>query len=640
MRIRINNQLQSEIAKLGKSRGVESNLYTIFRPYFDFLLSPTDPAIDLGESVDCYVHNKAVEEFLSEVLASPHSSLYYMVGLTGVGKTTYIRYTFGGHANPYVQDNLLVIPFYLQSAKLDEELVPKRVRGKIAFAIDVLCRHFELKATETELGEFILSHRGDLLYGDESLPYDATLDVRVANFRKTDPYAFYAETLKHFLYQSTVTKVLIVLDDLESSEYEDQREIIRHILRFQSCMMDGPEGISRQFSVDVLVTCRPLSNRLFARDSILASNTPRNRFFVNPVRLLDIATVRFETAVRELGEGRLGSTGVLRQANNMDSWKKSKEHLDNILSTVALKYGEQLVELANNNMREAFTELVEILVNSHWFQTTGRIGGAFTVEPQAFNPTDAGVMRAMALRSGTVFDGESSLMRNLLYNAASVESDLILLHISKYFLFHENFEDSDRQMVSQEKFINRFESAFGDGDTTHHLHDLLQFAVKNEFLEKDDVDENGEKKRYLAALPRLAACWKALADTSVYLELCRDDTFITILNAKAGRRRPTETSKLSDTRLFHALFDFWQEIVDRELGILQSIRKDEERLANYRKFFAPESIAEQVLHGIDNSLYKYYGQPQGKPPEVPHELKKRLSEARTDVKQVESILKV
>src|ERR1017187_1487370 len=70
-----------------------SDLYKRFWKHFKFLLSPLDPSAMRRGLPDAYVSLPSIEEQLSNLLfLEPVDSVAFLVGHTGIGKSTVLRH--------------------------------------------------------------------------------------------------------------------------------------------------------------------------------------------------------------------------------------------------------------------------------------------------------------------------------------------------------------------------------------------------------------------------------------------------------------------------------------------------------------------------------------------------------------------
>ena len=383
------------------------SLYTAFRPYFEYLLHPEHIGETNSDFKLAYVPVPHAEEGLRLFIDAPQSSIAAFIGPRGIGKSTVLRYIFGLGSSPSLFDeNTILIPFYLDTISTKFADPDQVILSQILASVTLIKKHRTVTITDDRLAEFIRAHKAQLLEALD-LKRDATDHERVAHLKSRNPYAWVAEELKYCVANAGLNRIILLVDDIESAPFLDQKALVQGALKFRDCLKNTG-GRRSTYRADFIFTCRASTYEMLQRDSeINGFNIRRNIRFEKPVDLNDIIRNRFELAISALGSGQIGELRTERWAADRGKWQEAFDVLMERLKTTTERHGQIVTELCNYNIREAMTEINYVLMNSRWYERSGPHEGAFDIHDQNYRMTDAGFFRSLILKDREYFSRRS-----------------------------------------------------------------------------------------------------------------------------------------------------------------------------------------------------------------------------------------
>ncbi|OED38159.1 hypothetical protein AB833_21000 [Chromatiales bacterium (ex Bugula neritina AB1)] len=592
-------------------------MYKRLAPYFDFLSQPHNPNREhqLGELF--YAQNAEIENELKTAFDGLTDSIVSFTGPIGIGKSTQIHKRFGGQQNPHIvpAESSVIIPLYLNGVGINtDENCRRFIYNKLRRTCKIILRNIkDFEYNPKDFHQFVESHRADLLEDYESIELDLDEKTTMENFLKNRPYAYYAEFLKYCIKvhneknpHARISKVIMVVDDIESKKYEHQKIFLLRLSGFFVCFMNfGITFEHRGFNLHTLISCRPLTHSIISKDQQRnAYSFNKHIQFLRPVPIANIFNARLRDTIQLLGEGRLSASDNTIAAD-IESWREAKKIILTIVEKLDNRHGNMLVALKNYNMRDVMICITDILRNSKWFERE-RIEstpGAFKVREESYNTTEAAIIRAIALKNSDIFDGESRCIVNLFENSKSNKSkDLLIIYIIKYFLVYRSHHRDTCLPQDKATLQADMSSIFIGFNFSDMFDECIHFMGANGLIEQESINSEDERERTqeISILPRAITLWNLLARTSVYLELCRDATYISTEQIQTYGK--IATVKLRLDNLFHALLDFHQSILEVEQSWIElSIEKD--TAFTYIRYFGDTLISTKILDGIEKSVH-------------------------------------
>ena len=625
MRVKINSEIQKYEVEH------ESNIYARFAPYFDIMFDEDSQNFSVSNFDEWYVPNNDIEKKLLNIKASPRNGVHMLVGSVGIGKTTLIQKTLCRAHKPTLDDNVLIIPFYLNGTSISENTDREMVAARLQAASDLVQDHYKVDVREPQLANFVASHRPDVLNTNQRLDRRATPKEKISDLRTSDPYSYYAEELKFVASSSYLKKVLIILDDIEACEPNEQIEALRKLLRLKKCLTNfGPQ--SRSFTVDFIFSVRPMTHKTLLQTDQLSQWRPRTPIqLIAPCDISEVFKKRFDAIVKAVGAGKKNVNQSLTDVDSLEAWEASRLATMRVCDNFAERHGNELSALCNHNLPRTFEQMLDILTSSRWYeadakQEIDRVGGGFRINDELYKNTEAGFLRALALKNQNLFDRDvNSPITNLFRNSINDSTDLMLIYIValivqrlkrfetyNHYFYKKNFEESLSIIYSKE-------------DIDDNLEIILNYAIRKSLMREEKFSDGSI--RYLP-MPSLFAHWRMLRRSCIYLEFCRDDTFIMRTSLVTEQiRSGHSTSNLYGETLFQALITFVGEIAEKEKRLHRYA--DQQNLVDRKqKIFGERPISGLLAKGIYKSLNRYYRTKQdgNEIPEILIEKMKEIAE--------------
>lgn len=613
------------------------SLYAQFREYFDNLLDPEHSSEEEVRFEHTYVRNMDFEVPLQRFIDNRRNRPAVILGLAGVGKSTTLRKFFGVLEAPSIarfDSNTLVIPFYFDKTKLkgvsaDPEIAVKDVicSGVLA-AVEHVCRAKNVTIDDRQLVSFIQKHKPRLLTG-LSIPRGANEQTKIEWLREHAPYHAVAEELKFVCHTSSIDRVIIVFDDLESCNYEEHRAIFLGALKLRECMK-STGAIRRSYKVELIISCRPATFNRLSRDSKIDGYHIKHRIqFERPVDLADIIKARLDYFVNQIGQGAVSPTGEHPdRISDLERWQKSYAALKEIIDKISENHGELFSQLSNQNLRDAQDELLEVLQNSRWYEITHHNEGQIEILKDNFRTTDAGIIRALGLKFNNSFiPSINAPIGNLFYNHQSEELDLILIMCLRFlgeksrngkyrFTRLTELRDALVHCYDEYKIINSFDEIVSQ----------LEWAgfARLEEAPSKVVDR---LERLIIPQTRGFELLDMLKESSVILEIFRDNTFINFEGSSKYDGKGTGTTLLEPNERFLRVGEFIEQIATAEKRLLgratQNIGGD-----RFEELFGSLLISHRCLIGFEKSIKRFYYSHENRRSRVPSSVSRKAKDLR------------
>lgn len=632
----------------------EGTLDRRFFPYFDYLLDSEHSPEEQSDFYDVYVDNPDFEERLKKRITSPRTQITAITGARGIGKSTNIRFFFGVSTQPKIlseseifsriphnrkrpepneNDQYLIVPFYLDTHNASTENLDRILTSQILSAAELVSRERGIEFSESKLYDFVNTHKSQLVTYSE-LPIDATPPQRIEHFRKVNPYGYVTELMKYTLHMSDISRVVLIVDDIESCSYEVQKGIVLGILKLRDCLKNVG-NLKRSYVPDYIFTCRPATFTLLRSDSEIDGFSVGHPIEIKrPADLREIVKKRFEYAVKVIGAGKsLANMGALADVKNRTSWDEAYEAFEHVVDNVTSSYGPLIVDLCNHDVRRALIDLQESLRNSRWYEKYGHDQGAFVVDINRYHYSATGIIRALVLRDREYYSEElDSILPNLFFNRENNEADLMLMHIIKYFF--EATRSNRVVSIDKSRLKSALWIAYKKEDIDEYFDEIIGYALKTEIVREEIVkSKGGRNKRYLIPMNKGFSLWKNCASASIFIEFFRDNTFLEHDIVKYyPQSRARGTCRLDSETKFIVSADFISEIAAAEAKIIKFIR-DKRSMEKYIRSFGKRSISRQLLWGLNHSIRRYY-RSLPKQPKPPKEVRTAASNARFAVSDV------
>jgi hypothetical protein len=577
----------------------DSDLYRRFTRAFQVLLQMENPAIARRQPNDWYVPCPDYEKELLDLCASPIDHMEFLVGNTGIGKSSILRHVFAGTDNVEINGDRLVIPFYCNNRNVfSAQDNSSAIAGQMGAAIEKIKGHFNIAVDEAALVTFIAEHKAELLF-QLAMRDSPSAAEQLEALRQAKPFSYLSERIKYLAQVSPLRKIVIVVDDIETIEADPEHgkmfhDFLNQIAGLHKCFENV---IDRQYVVTTIIACRPITESLIRRaewQSAYGFNSTVR--LSQSIPLDDLFEARFKSALKILQEEDYGGT---------PSFERAKEVLASICEAISDHHGKTLSALHNYNVRACLRSLHDIIRNRRWFQRNANITSAFEVSHNDYSFTEATVFRCLALGNGETYPRKSGTpIANIFYNFREARFDLALIYM---LLFVRNISNGDDAEPYDRTKLHRDIGRIFHPDVPQDIFsDLLDFAISKHLLERAFRQVGGLPTEVLSIRPCVTEIWLGLERASIFVEFFRDDTFLH--DEYAGQMTPT--SLLQGDDLFMSILKFGKAVARQERDLITSCA-DRHVLDHLRNGIGDILVSRQVSKGIRQSAFKYF---RGSPP--------------------------
>jgi len=532
-----------------------NDLYRRFNREFDFLLQGDGPRT-LGET-SCYVKNTQIEDRLEIFSSSPVDTVQFLIGRTGIGKSTLLLNQYKTTRKPVFDKDRLVIPLSFDNRNIEINELDRKLGATLMSASSTLAKKHEISANDLELLNFMNTHCPDVPLRGAAHLNESAREI-MDRLRENDYFAYTLEFFKFHIQAANLPRVLIVVDDMESERHELQELIIEHMCRTFKCLTNAED---KSYTVGLLFSVRPITEKLVRKNqAISAFSMGRAIIIKKPIPLSELFKERLNYATQNIG---------LTHIKNIDSWNKAYESLIYIVESISDQYGYGILALFNNNIRRSLVEFQYLITNRTWLQRDEDPAPAFRVEEGKFSITPASVYRTLGMRNGKVYPVEGTCLVNVFFNKPEPNYDLLCLFLIRYMIVLNRENEYLDQTANTEEIRNCFNRLFCIQGFDTVFKNVIERMRELKLIEIEIRDsKNGSTQNYIGLLPRSRQIWKLLSQNAILLEMYRDDTY----QEFKGRDRKLSTSLKPDS-LFIELFVFFDQIASWEKSYIGIFKK-------------------------------------------------------------------
>jgi hypothetical protein len=586
-----------------------SDLYRRFRRPFEAVVAQENPAIARHELKDWYVSMPEVETALNEIVAGEIDSLRFLLGSTGIGKSTTLRYVFEAAQEPRITNDYLLVPLCFNSRIPAIDIFRPVARSASRHLAESLRIPFDRQG----LYDAIKRTRPDLLELDKTVPETASDLDRLAAFKTAQETHYELEKLKWLLSKSGLKRVLLVVDDIESLPFETIEELLLDVCRAYSHLQNQ---VPRRFAVHCIISCRPSTHALLQKEQWYGVYSFDEPIFLNTaVSLEKLFRVRFHSALKNLD-----------LVSNRDEWQKAYDILLRVTTHLADKYNLDLTYLCNNNVRNALREFKELLANRRWLQKDMIVTPSFALREEDYAVNEAAVYRALALRNGSVYPAKDTVIVNLFHNTPDEGSDLLVTYVIRYLVHHRLAGDTlGEAQVDKAVLCNDLAILFPGIVGPKLIDECIHYMMEKRLADTDQV-----RGRDIVVLTlRAQTLWRSLRGTSICLSFFRDDTY----HDEAPYQPLSPVDYRHEDQTFADIFGFLTQIVAAErLRVENAIKY--KLLPDYVARFGQQTLSRHLIEGIGHSLGSFYHR-QRNPPAAIAGIWKLVD---ADIKELEALI--
>jgi ABC-type oligopeptide transport system ATPase subunit len=448
-----------------------------------------------------------MEQAIKDYCSGATSDAAFLIGATGIGKSTLIRHSLQMNRSPLLSNGSLFIPFSLNQRHIEDG---NEMRRKMALVFQQAVwlakgepHQFSQDDIE-QIAAFIELTSPDLLNDPVlDLTKSPIARTQALSNRREAAYEFSQVALKYFAAKNkNIDRLVLIIDDLEGKLAEFQEAVIMNSLETRACLLNT--STERRVPVRLIIALRPETHIWASQLDQVKITEFREIFYTKPVSLFDIFKLRFDAVFNSK------DYALIQDAANLEQALSVLQAVGNALST---KFSSRLVRLNNYNLRSSLETFRLIVSNRRWLQKDPdwRTPSFFEEKDFAINP--AAVIRAIGMGERGIYPQGRTCIPNLLYNTREPISDLLLLYITKFLRLQNEGYASTKSLTDTFKRLldNHFNQFVFD--------QLIDYGFLRGLVHKEMA--NGRER--LSETIRSKELYGMLEESSLLLELFRDD---------------------------------------------------------------------------------------------------------------------
>ncbi len=635
-----NNGLARQTSKESARR---NQLGRKFADIFDYLLDPGyyegTPhgrhfnEINADGTSKIYVPDP-LESELDAFCAIDEHSMKYLVGFTGMGKTTLLRNYFHVQDRDIHYNNgqlIIYISFYFSNLSADHpyQSVEDEVIKYLQLAIARLLQSFPATIENDtkfwdELYAYIEKNKPVILQNEDitpdlplstffSHPSEKSSKEKIQQLKATcnrNKLEYYSNMLKFLVTKiDEIRTIFLIFDDIESKEAIFHRPVVELARHLHSCFTYASRNntlIKTLVSLRAYTFRSNIDRQLEARREQIERNTIFKRVTVN---LDDIFSARFN----ELKRISLKN----EQARNKDSDDEAAKQIAIVSKQLETSFASAILDLANCNLCNAMIMYNKILVNVEWIaKNEQEYYGAFQVSAENYRLTAKTVFYALACGNEVGYSDErSNFFPNLLHNGKEEGAEIYNLLILRYLLKKNVIDLYGEKYVQWSEILQDISSVFiglSDSDiaierwqarladSLSYLYDtgvLLRSIYDIESLDDDQVERKFSRTYKLYISPRGQFLFNMFSQNALLLELYRDSIYVDLKD----NDKLTSTMRVND--VMHYLISYVTKLFEYEKHLIGDAQLN---LLKYQEYFSSEYLVSPLLEGIVKNIRSYF----------------------------------
>lgn len=570
-----------------------------------------------------YVRQPDIERELDKFVKPPTDDGKYLIGFTGIGKTTLIKNYFKiRRGAPLLNDNGALIAYLsVFSYKIEDtkglsrifvsflQTITAELRKKVKF-------NPQNQQDQNDFYEYCRINRiNDVIEDINFGSHPESKNQCLKRFKKSSAITFYSMLISfliekaHATQNMEISKVILIYDDIESQKSDlhipfiENAELVAAVLR---------DITKRNYVVKSLIAMRNYTFRYhysrnsdarrdYAEDVILKTTIP-------PLR--EIFKKRFQMYDH--------NSDIKEIIPSKQRWISSTKVLEKVVENIA-DFGNIISSISNYDIAHSIKLFLRILTNHKWFAPNeSYYEGAYSLNPTDYLPVKERVFKALAYGEGTVFmDCEDNLLPNILrYHSEEDEPDigLISLYVMEFMLSKQRatavrlYGDNGCSIKGKD-IVNSITNILRLPDDRKELVSksverlymqrcLLQsiFQVENPNTDADTTHDRSYHSSYkLYVSLRGNIIMDLLQNDSLLLEFFRDDIDTDI------RQNTVPSAELSQREKTLYLIRYCSSIFQQEQEYICHANKIE-----YFRNFGNSFVSFRLFRGIYNSFNYFF----------------------------------
>ena len=586
-----------------------------------------------------YIHQPNIEQELEDFAQSPGDSEKFLIGFTGIGKTTLLKNFFKIlDSNPfYAQDGSLIVYLSVYSDILENEddlenifcsclwTVVEELEKKCPFSLSI-DEHID------SLYKFIAEKdarkfKEGKVFGEPPKNKHELL----TEFAKNDPISFLAKLISFLTEKINATnthipKIVLIYDDIEAQDAELHIPFIKIAEKISTKLRSAAD--ERSFAVKSLIALRNYTFRYnFGRQADAMRDYTEDVILKDQIpRMKDIFEKRFNVYYE--------NEEVRNAITSEERWTKSVELLRGITSNIA-ELGDTISAIANYDISHSLKMFLRVLTNHRWFAPTEEYyDGAYILNPRDYLPLKDRTLKALVYGENSVFvDSEDNILPNILavHMEEKADTELLSLYVMEYML---SLQRGHRvTLYGKHKIIGKdLRQNIINILNCEDKIDLVEYSIERLYKQRCllqsifEAEPQSVNKRYayereyhesmgLYLSIRGNRILDLLENDSILLEIFRDDIDTSLFGNRTPSAYMTQTDRLK------YLIDYCSHLFEIEKNYIRNANQ-----AQYFRTFGGYFLVSRLVRGIKNSIKYYYKKPDNNYLEVRNALSELLDD--------------
>lgn len=608
----------------------ENNLRREFKDCFSIILSSCyeDDTVSARyfnklaeDGTSCYyVPQPEIEGKLNDFLQLPVDDDKYLIGFTGIGKTTLLKNFFKINSeDPFFTDSGRLIAYLsvFSDDIRDEEALLHVFCSFMQTIVDTLIEKvpFNFQSTEHQesLYQYAAKKKKRLLVEEINFENTRKSTAQLLNlFKKQHPLDFYS-TLINFLLDKInrdtplVRELILVYDDIEAQKPELHIPFIS-LAEEIAAKLKGTAH-HRTYIVKSLISMRNYTFRFhYARQSDARRNYTEDVILKKSIpRMKEIFNKRFQVYY--------DNEDVRIKIPNEQRWIDATNVLKRVVDDIS-DFGDTISAIANYDISHSLKMFLRVLTNHRWFAPDEIYyqGSYASLDPELYQPVKERTFKALVYGEEAIFvDSEDNLLPNILcFHGEEEDSDveLIPLYVMEYMLSLQrsneatlygehsiegkSLKDSIVKILHQQNIETLVDYVIGRLYVQRCLlRSIFQAEVQSGDYHRTNTRKYDSSYNLYLSL-RGNKIMQLLANDSLLLEFFRDDIDTNL----PGNKIPSSDMLQTDKLLY--LIDYCTHLFEKEQLYISQADKEQ-----YFRWFGGSFVTFRLLQGINNT-YKYY----------------------------------
>lgn len=571
-----------------------------------------------------YVSQPKIEQELGAFVYSPVDSEKFLIGFTGIGKTTLIKNFFKiqDDAPFFAPDGSLVAyfsvyPDIVNGKKALEKAFRKYLRS-ISHKLERKCcieRDSNGKLNEQETKsfyEYAYAKNPRIVININDAPLN-TYSGLLKQFRNGDKMLYLTTWITYLIEKTNLSdhhipKIILIYDDVESLDAKLHIPYIEFAEKITAQLKKA--AISRSFIVKSLISLRNYTFRYnFSRQADAMRNYAEDVILKETIpKMKDVFDKRFRVYYE--------NEDVKNAISNETRWTQSVAVLNSVVTSIA-DWGETIAAIANYDISHSLKMFLRVLTNHRWFAPHEQYyRGAYTdLKKEDYLPLKERTLKALVCGENSVFvDSQDNLVSNLL--SVHVEecegTELLSLYIMEYMLLlhrgHEITLYGEKKKTGKELCQNIAHILNCDEFKVVLIQNAIERLYKQRYLlqsifeseSHNDANQHTHEREYSASMGlylsiRGNKVMELLEKDCILFEIFRDDIDTDIVGNTIA-----SADMVPKDRIIY-LIRYCNQLFQIEKTYIQKANK-----LNYFRAFGDRFIVSRLVSGIINSISNYY----------------------------------